>query len=197
MSAFKKNEKNYGVVKNKNIPILTLDGRWHDIFSQQEKTKKIKSLEKSLNQLLKEQGRLINNIKDMKKLKKRLINDIVKNMDTSHDLIGKAREKRLIQNKDYITELNDKIKEEMNQLAELPYKIKEENEYLMVESVKVCYNRLNRNSSHISYLSDLISKLEQELDNSLKEKEHLESENDFIYSYMHDMLGADAMEQLD
>lgn len=197
MANLKKNRKFSEVVKNKKIPILTLDSRWHEIFPEHEKTRLIRNLEASINELLKKQGKLVNDIKDMKKLKKELINDIVDNMETSNNLAERARQKRLIKNKDYIVELNNKIKEDMDALSQVPYQIREENEKLMVESVKVCYNKLAKNSSDISQLSDLILKLQQEIDEGLKKKEGLEVENDLIYSYMHDMLGADAMEQLD
>ena len=179
------------------IPILTLDSRWHEIFPEHEKTRLIRNLEGSLNELLKKQGKLVNDIKDMKKLKKKLINDILDNMETSNNLVDKPREKRLIKNKNYIMELNHKINEDTETLSRLPYEIREENEKLMVESVKVCYDKLARNGSNISQLSDAILKLQQEVNENLEEKEELEAENDRIYSYMHDMLGADAMEQLD
>ena len=93
-----KKEKKYDfqkVVKNKKLPILTLDTRWHELFTEDEKTSGIKELEQKVNNLLKKQGKLVNDIKDMKRLKNSLFKDIMVNMDIGTDLIGKAKEKKL------------------------------------------------------------------------------------------------------
>ena len=67
------------IIKNKKLPILTLDARWHALFPDEKKNVRIKLLEQKVNKLLKTQGKLVNDIKDMKKLKKSLVSDIVKN----------------------------------------------------------------------------------------------------------------------
>ena len=40
----------------KKIPILTLDNKWHKLFTQREYTSEIKRMENDLNQLLKRQA---------------------------------------------------------------------------------------------------------------------------------------------
>ena len=74
----------YELLKNsdvfKNIPILTLDERWYHLINEKNKTDEIAYWEKQVNELLKKQGRINNDIKDIKKLKKQLINDVVENM---------------------------------------------------------------------------------------------------------------------
>ena len=75
----------YELLKNsdvfKNIPILTLDERWYHLINEKNKTDEIVYWEKQVNELLKKQGRINNDIKDIKKLKKQLINDVVENME--------------------------------------------------------------------------------------------------------------------
>ena len=44
-------------LEGKNIPILTLDSKWHQLFSKMEKTEQIISIENELNELLRRQGR--------------------------------------------------------------------------------------------------------------------------------------------
>ena len=67
----------YELLKNsdvfKNIPILTLDERWYHLINEKNKTDEIAYWEKQVNELLKKQGRINNDIKDIKKLKKQLI----------------------------------------------------------------------------------------------------------------------------
>ena len=65
----KEREPDYkSFVDKKKIPIITLDPKWHELFPNDAKTPVINQLEKKLNDLLKQQGKLVNEIKDMKKL---------------------------------------------------------------------------------------------------------------------------------
>ncbi len=185
------------IVKNKKLPILTLDARWHELFPEDTKTSRIKELEQEVNNLLKRQGKLVNDIKDMKKLKNSLIKDIMVNMDIGTDIIGKAKEKKLDKNKQYIKELNDKIDQAMDELADIPYRIKEVNELLMAESMKICYESLNKNKAAIGEIAGWIAKMREDLKMKILAKQDMETKNKLIYTYMHDILGAGLMEALD
>ncbi|MDF2611254.1 MAG: hypothetical protein K0R92_2728 [Lachnospiraceae bacterium] len=185
------------VVKNRKLPILTLDVRWHELFNEDQKTADIKELEQKVNTLLKKQGKLVNDIKDMKNLKNSLIKDIVVNMDIGTDLIGKAKEKKLDKNKQYINEINEKINSAMDELADIPYQIKEVNEILMAESIDICYERLESNKVELGNVSDWITGIREELKDKILIKQDLEAKNAMIYTYMHDILGAEMMELFD
>jgi hypothetical protein len=185
------------VVKNKKLPILTLDVRWHELFTEDQKTANIKDLEQKVNNLLKKQGKLVNDIKDMKKLKNSLIKDIMVNMDIGTDLVGKAKEKKLDKNKQYINEINEKINSAMDELADIPYQIKEVNEQLMAESIDICYERLENNKTELGKVSEWIAGIREELKNKILLKQDMEAKNALIYTYMHDILGAEMMELFD
>lgn len=185
------------VVKNRKLPILTLDSRWHELFPEEMKTSRIKELEQEVNNLLKKQGKLTNDIKDMKKLKKSLLKDIVVNMDIGTDLIGWQKEKKLDKNKQYINDLNDKIDKAMDDLADLPYKIKEKNELLMAESMKIWYKQLEENKLALAEIGGWIAKMREELKLKILAKQDMESRNKLIYTYMHDIMGAGLMEAFD
>ena len=58
------------ILKGKKVPILVLDQRWHKLFPDGVKPNEIVSIEQKVNELLKEQGKLVNEIKDLKKAKK-------------------------------------------------------------------------------------------------------------------------------
>ncbi len=185
------------VVKNRKLPILTLDSRWHELFPEEMKTSRIKELEQEVNNLLKKQGKLTNDIKDMKKLKKSLLKDIVVNMDIGTDLIGRQKEKKLDKNKQYINDLNDKIDKAMDDLADLPYQIKEKNELLMAESMKIWYKQLEENKLALAEIGGWIAKMREELKLKILAKQDMESKNKLIYTYMHDIMGAGLMEAFD
>ena len=115
-------EITYDALKNKgvftNIPILTLDERWYRLVNDKIKTDEIAYWEKQVNELLKKQGRLNTDIKDIKKLKKQLINDVVENMESDDD--SRARQKLMNQNQRLIQESKDKIANLEDELMELP-----------------------------------------------------------------------------
>ncbi|CRZ34716.1 hypothetical protein DFR55_10554 [Herbinix hemicellulosilytica] len=184
------------IIRDKKVPILTLDSRWHELFPDEKKTARIKELEQKVNQLLKTQGKLINDIEDMKKLKKTFLDDIIVNMDTKED-ISKSKEKRMDKNKRYIDKLNDKIKEASEQLREIPDKIKEANEELLLESLKVCYNNIYENRKELERITDWIAKTREELKRNILLKQDLETLTKQIYSHMHDILGAEIIDIFD
>jgi seryl-tRNA synthetase len=194
----KRNKKDFtNIVINKKLPIVTLDARWHELFPDELKTYRIKELEKKVNRLLKEQGKLVNDIKDMKKLKKTLVSDIVANMDINNDVHGKSNERKLERNKKYINELNEKIDKASDELAELPYKIKEANEELVLESMRCCYDRIHDNQAKLEDISQWIIQTRVELKKKILEKHDMETANTSIYTYMHDILGSEVIDAFD
>lgn len=182
----------YEIVKNKKLPILTLDNRWHELLPDSEKTDYIRELEQKVNKLLKKQGKLVDDIKDMKKLKKHLMKDILINMD-----IGKDRDKKLGRLKQNIHEINDRIEAEMNELGDIPYQIKEVNEKLVVESMQLFYERMESNEAELKNVAEWINRMRDELTNKILLKQELETKNVALYTYMHDILGADLIEMFD
>ena len=141
-------EITYDALKNKgvftNIPILTLDERWYRLVNDKIKTDEIAYWEKQVNELLKKQGRLNTDIKDIKKLKKQLINDVVENMESDDD--SRARQKLMNQNQRLIQESKDKIANLEDELMELPRELARANEKLLTETLKVCYGKMNSNT---------------------------------------------------
>lgn len=185
------------IVRDKKLPILTLDARWHELFPEDKKTAAIRDLEQNVNHLLKKQGKLVNDIKDMKRLKSNLLKDIVDNMNIGKHPSEKAKEKKLDQNKQFVNELNEKINQSMDELADIPYQIKLVNEELLAESIQVFYSELEENKVEIKEVTEWIAGIREELKNKILIKQDLESKNSLIYTYMHDIIGAEIMELFD
>jgi hypothetical protein len=187
----------HNIIKDKKLPILTLDNRWHELLTEDQKSPEIRDLEQKVNNLLKKQGKFVNDIKDMKLLKNRLIKDIMVNMDISNDINGKEKDKKLGKNKQYINEINEKIDHAMDELGDIPYQIKEVNEELMAESIHIFYDRLEKNKIELKELAEWINRMRDELKQKILQKQDLESKNSLIYTYMHDILGVELMEMFD
>lgn len=185
------------IFKGKKVPIVVLDERWHQLFPDYDKPAQVKVLESNLNEVIKQQGKLTNDLKDLKKLKNQLMGEIITHMDVSDTKEGKIKEKKLDQNQRLIREIGDKIKEAENQLIDLPYQIKEANELLIIESTAICYKRLSDNTEKITEINQWIKSIREQLKIKILEKQDMEMKNTDIYNYMHDMLGPELLQELD
>ena len=112
------------VLRNTNIPILTLDSRWHELFPEFRKTNRIKELERMINDMLKKQGKISDERKEMKKLKQRMMEEIISNMSEDNGEVGRLKHKKQEKSQKMILEINQKLEESEAELDALPEKIK-------------------------------------------------------------------------
>lgn len=183
--------KNNGVFTN--IPILTLDERWYHLVNDKIKTDEIAYWKKQVNELLKKQGRLNTDIKDIKKLKKQLINDVVENMESD----GDNREHVMNQNQRLIQESKDKIANLEDELMELPRELARANERLLTETLKVCYSKMNSNHEDIEVLNKWIDATRVKLKKNILIKQDKETNNENMYSLIHDIIGPENCSAVD
>ena len=192
-------EKDFkNALKNKKVPILVLDQKWHRLFALSGKTDAIQKMESELNTLLERQGQLNNDVKDMKKAKARLMDSIVQNMEGTHaENSGAIESKKLEEDRRLIDELNEKISQAEDELLELPAFIRTKNEELMLESMNFCYNRLRTNMEEAGEITDWIVKIRKDLKKNIIKKQNREVNNRQIYSYMHDIFGVEIIDLFD
>lgn len=185
-------------INNKKIPIIILDPKWHELFPENAKTPAIRNLEKKLNDLLKQQGKLVNDMKDLKKLKMKLMNQIVANMGeaATAEAERKKGKKQEVSQK-MILDINEKLETGNDELLDIPYKIREVNESLVVECLKYWYSMLKDNTAKIQELDQWILAAREELKRKLLIKQEKEEMNEKVYSYMHNLLGHDVINKFD
>lgn len=189
-------EKYRQFIKEKKIPILILDDKWHQLFQFEKKTLQIKRLEQELGRLLQKQGKLGTEIKAVKKVKAELAKDIVDNMEaaeTEDKKIIKHQEK----NQKMLQNLSDKTVAYEEELEALPTKIENVNRQLMLESMSICYQKMKNNEQKIQETGIWIERMREELKAKVLEKQSLETQNEQMYSYMHDVLGPSVVDVLD
>lgn len=182
-------------LKGKNVPLLILDQKWLNLFQAHEKTKRLKQLENDLLSLVKEQGKLNQDIKDMEKLKKQLLDKIVENMLAAQH--SKFVEKKQEKSQELIVEIKEKIQSAEERLLELPEEIRKANEQLLIEGMQICYERITRNEQVIKEEEKWILNARDALKEHILVKQDLEIKNQEMYSYMHDMLGREIIEIFD
>lgn len=187
----------------RKIPVLTLDNKWHKLFTQTGSTPEIAALSDKLNDLLKRQGKLNNEIKEIKRLKKKLMDNIVASMnsvpgaDEKSQSADKKTEKKMEESRHLIEECNEKLEDYEDECMELPRKIDAVNYKLMLATMEICYDRLQRNTKEIKEIGDWIAQTRVELKKKLLKKQEREIETHNLYSYMHDIFGAEVLEIFD
>lgn len=181
----------------KKIPILTLDNKWHKLFTQKEYTSEIKRLESELNKLLKRQAKLKEECKELKKLKKKMMEEIVVLADAIEKSPSKKLEKEMEEHRSTVNECNEKIDAYEEELVELPRQINQVNNKLMVATMEVCYRRLQKNTAELEEINAWISGIRRELKKKVVRKQEKEAMINQLYAYMHDIFGADVIELFD
>ena len=184
-------------LKEKKIPILTLDNKWHRLFTQTNPNKTVLRLEEELNDLLKKQGKATTESKDIKRLKKKLMQEIVENAEGTAEGNNQKALKKMEDNKRLINECNERLTMYEDQLIELPGEIDRVNRELMLQTMDICYDTLKTNETEIEETAKWVAAIRVELKKRLIRKQEMEQMNQELYSYMHDIFGAEVIEIFD
>ncbi len=177
----------------KNIPILTLDNKWHRLFTQTEISPQIKEKERQLNDLLKRQGKLNNECKKLRSIKTKLRDEIVSLMDET----GAAAQKKQEENKKLIEDCNERLEADQDELLDLEKDINAVNYELMLLSMEVCYDAIKDNTEEIEQIDKWINQMRIDLKKNVVRKQERELFNQNLYSYMHDIFGPEVIEIFD
>lgn len=181
---------------NKTGHIVILDQSWHILFKD-KKSLRIKQLEKQLNKLLKEQGKVNTEYKGYKALKKKMMTEIVEGMTEAFDNKNEEAVSKLKRNQKYIKDINQKFSYFEKKKSELPTEIEEVNKVLLMESMNICYERLVKNKQTKSDVEKEITVLHEKTKSLVGHKQDLEDEIIKLYTYMHDVAGIEVLEQYD
>lgn len=178
----------------RKIPILTLDHKWHQLFTQVNVTPEIKEKEGVLNELLKRQGKINTETKEIKKIKTRLMDEIVSLMDESENA---ATRKKIDENKRLIEECNQKMDIYKEDAMDLPLEIDKANKELMLLTMEVCYRDIKNNTEELNHITEWINNMRIELKKNVVRKVEMQRRNQDLYAYMHDIFGVDVIDMFD
>lgn len=186
----------WDMLKKKNIPLINVDERWLRLFPENEKTPAIKRLEKELKELLKRQGKVNTELKDIKVVREQLTQSVLNSAEDTSIPEAKRLKKQAASQR-LIVESREKFEQLEREQQELPGLIQDANNALIFESVHVCYEKIDKNKSDIEKLAQWIDETRLKLKERILIKQDKETKNQEIYTYLHAMLGAKVMEAFD
>ena len=183
-------------LEGKKIPILTLDNKWYQLLTPEARAE-VSDLEEQLNALLKQQGKLNNEVKDIKRLKKKLMEEIVSLVNEEGQEEGSENSQIVERNKKLVEECNERLEGKQDELLDLPRQIDQLNFQLMLATMDCCYDTMQENTEEIQEIAQWVSEIRVELKKRLIRKQEMEQHNHAIYSYMHDVFGTEVIEIFD
>ena len=84
-----------------------------------------------------------------------------------------------------------------DELLDLPKEINEVNMELMLDTMEICYEIIQENTEKIKEIADWIANVRIELKKNVVRKQECELKNQQMYSYMHDIFGAEVIDIFD
>ena len=185
-------------LREHSVPILILDPKWQRLFAIHGKTERISEIEKKLSRYLAEQGRVNQELKDLKHLKNNLLDSIRRNMDgANEENEDRLKTRKLEENSRLVDEINQKMERYEDRLLELPHIIRDTNEALMLASMEYCYDKMRVNEREAEEISEWIQGIRVELKENIIKKQNREWNNREIYGFMHDIFGMQILDLFD
>lgn len=186
------------LLEGKKLSVAVLDHEWHELFNYVKPDREIKRLEEKLNELLKRQGKANTETKEIRKIKARLMDEIMQMMNEIGESEPSAKvQKKMDDNKRLINECNEKIDAYQDELLDLPKQIDEVNRKLMIRTMELCYDDIAANTRDIKEIAEWIAKVRVELKKQVLRKQDRETRNQELYRYLHGIFGADVIDIFD
>ncbi len=193
----RKNKLDIKVLRKNDISLLILDERWNKLFSNTPKTPAIERCEQRLKELLKEEARLIAEQKRNAASKKHHMDNIIKLTPDVFEKDDEGAKKEMQLSESEIKKINERAKHIIEQLENMPGRLKQSNLELLEQTVGVVYFQIRARSKRVEELEKLIEESRTKLKEYIDEKESLSQDDTDIYCYFHDLLGGEELEKLD
>ncbi len=118
-------------------------------------------------------------------------------MNGTDDGADKKTEKKVEESRRMINEINDKLEEYYDEMKDLPKKIADVNNELMLHTMQQSYVLIKDNTRDIEVIGDWIKTMRVELKRKILEKQHMELVNVELYSYMQGIFGPSVVDLFD
>lgn len=184
------------MVRRNKIPILIYTPDWIQLFSNYRSRSMQKIIDK-LEELLTKEKSLEEELKEMERKKKILMNKILHLSNELNENSNHAAIQALEDAKKEILSINTHIPNILEELEQIPFDINSQNTMLLRETVKRAYALINESKQEAESTQEEINKIRESLANLIQKKVDSEERVNKLYSYLHGIMGATEMEKLD
>lgn len=178
------------------LPILIKDEKWNKIFGDRD-NEKIRKLKIELQKLLDEDEFAQNQIRDLKKEKRKTMAEILDISDEVNNAGKRGSLRKLDKNRRHMEKLNSEIEEISFRLETLPKEIAIVNYVLLEATVEEGYLELStldeENREINREMLEIRDRLQELYDNRNENDEKIAD----VYKLMHGALGAKLIEKVD
>ncbi len=184
------------IIKKNKIPPLIKDKKWLELYND-NLTKEMRKMMEELEKLINEEKESHKELKNCKKQKKYLMDQILKLSDDANTNNNNIAIVKLEQAKNKVLEINDKIDELQFRLEMLPKEIENKNLELLKETIIISYKYIKDDRKKVKYLDEEVQKLRKQLGEMFEEKFTKERRLNNLYHYLHDTLGHQETDKMD
>lgn len=184
------------IVKRNKIPILIYVPEWIQLFSG-SRSRSMQKIIIGLEELIARNKECDSELNNLERRKKTVMNKILylsKDINENND---KAALPKMEQAEKEIIEINGKIQKLMEELETIPNRINDMNTRLLKETIKKAYELIKENRLDAERSQEQINDLRQKLSGLIQNKVDAEERLNKLYSFIHGMIGAEEMENLD
>lgn len=186
----------YDILLKNKIPLLTENKEWVQIFG----TAKNKEIEKDklvlLELVAKEKG-LVRRLETIKSDKKRNMAKIITLSDEINNNNKVENLGILEQSQQELNNMNEELEEIMFELEMMPRSIREANLKLLESTVKHAYKELMEKEEELEKINKELVELREKLRDYIVRKCDNEERINRIYSFLHNSLGNEKLNELD
>lgn len=169
------------MIRRSGLPVLTLDRRWLGVFSNEEKSSKIKTLEEKVNKSLRSQGSINSKREDLLRLKKTLMKEIMSNMDAKEN---SRAQKKVIKSKELIEDINKELVILEDKELDVPSNLDYANAQLAFQSIEEIFDRFEDNDEDIESLNEWIEETRIEMKKRILLREKRMEENEKLEKFL-------------
>lgn len=184
------------VLDTKKMPIVLLDPLWHTIRDTLV-TSFIEEREKNLQELLKEQGKLNNELKQYTVVKQNLLKQILEVSDAIQENKLDGQVEKLDTLHKSVLATNEKITDIEQKIPEIEETIEKINKEIILEIILMGYEKIHVYKGQNKILEEEINILREQV----VEKTNIKKNNELVlrgvYKYMHSIIGHQTIEQID
>jgi len=184
------------IVKKNKIPILIYVPEWIQLFSSY-KSRNMQKIITNLEELIAREKECGVEFTGMEKRKKVLMNKILYISKDINENNNEAALPKMEEAEKELIKINQKLPSLIEEMETLPGLINEVNTQLLKETIKRSYELIKEHKSESQKCQEKVNEIRQTLAALIEKKVDMDVRVNKLYSFVHGMIGADEMENLD